>query len=72
MALLWMDAEGNGISVVETAAEARRKIEAKPYDEQPQLVEFLVDGGDKDNWRMIYVDRDSIYAVEQGTGANSD
>jgi len=72
MALLWMDAEGNGISVAETAAVSRRRIEDADRDDE-HFVEFTVDGGtQEDSWRTIYIDRDCIYAVEQGAGVDSD
>lgn len=70
MALLWMDAEGNGISVSETAAVARNRVEAADRDDE-HFVEFTVDGGGEDNWRTIYVDRDTVYAIEQGTGVSN-
>lgn len=67
MALLWMDADGNGISVAETASEVKRRVEE---EDAPRFIEFTVDtGGEEDPWRSIYIEHDCIYAIEQGAGS---
>lgn len=64
MAFIWLDAEGAGVPVQETAAEVCRMLEE---DEAQMFVELLFDGGGND-FHTIYVDKASIVAVETGRG----
>jgi hypothetical protein len=79
MALIWMEQSGDGVSVVETAAEVIRKLEDEPedVDERKQYICFTLmpaedEPDDVDPWRNIFIDRDSVYAVEQGQGHNTE
>ncbi|HEX5369111.1 MAG TPA: hypothetical protein VFY10_06815 [Dehalococcoidia bacterium] len=69
MAFIWMSADGeDGISVSETAAEVARKLE----DDDTRFIELTHADDDEGAWRKVYVDRDSIFAFEQGTGQSDD
>lgn len=65
MAYVWLDTEGNGITVQETAADVHRKVE----EEEGCYVALFREQEDGESWRTIYVYKDSIYAIEQGAGA---
>ena len=66
MAFIWLDSEGEGVTVQETASEARRKIEE---DDEPGFAELLLDPGDGEpGFRTIFIDKASIIAIEQGAG----
>jgi hypothetical protein len=64
MAFVWLDAEGAGVPVQETAAEVCRLLEEDP---EQMFVELLFDGGEND-FHSIYVDKASVVAVEVGRG----
>lgn len=69
MAFLWTSPDGeSGISVAETAKEARDRLED---EDTGRFVEFTIasDETDEDPWRKIFVCHEDIYAVEQGVGA---
>jgi hypothetical protein len=68
MAFLWLSADGDtGVSVSETAKEARDKLED---DDTGCFVEFTLvpDEDDEHPWRKIFVCHSVVYAIEQGVG----
>lgn len=71
MAFIWLDTEGNGVVVQETAAEVRRKIEDE--DDDTSLIEFLRDteGGDEEAFRSIFISYEHIVAIETGRGVGA-
>lgn len=69
MAFIWLNPEGEGVAVQETAAEARRRIE----DEDSRFVGFLLDPCDgTEPYKTVYVERASVYAIESGRGVLED
>lgn len=68
MAFIWLDTEGNGVVVQETAGEVRRKIEDE--DDDTRFIEFLRDteGGKGEAFRPIFLSYDQIIAIETGAG----
>lgn len=67
MAFIWLDTEGNGVVVQETAAEVRRKIEDE--DDDTRFIEFLRDTEtDEEAFRSIFLSYENIVAIETGAG----
>jgi len=69
MAFLWLSSDGeSGVSVSETAKEARDKLED---DDTGRFVEFTIvpDEADEHPWRKIFVCHSDVYAIEQGVGS---
>lgn len=67
MAFIWLDTEGNGVVVQETAAEVRRKIEDE--DDDTRFIEFLRDAEtDEEAFRSIFLSYENIVAIETGAG----
>lgn len=65
MAFIWLDAEGNGIGVSETVEHVGRLfMDALPGE----LLRFT----HTDNDGPVFIDRDRIFAVEPGHGADDD
>lgn len=66
MAFVYIDAEGNGFSIQETAAEFINRVEGD--DEQLFVPALKATNEDEDPWRRVYIDKASIIAVEVGAG----
>jgi len=65
MAFIWIDTDGNGISVTETA----RAMVARFEEDGGQFIEATAAGdGEDDPWRTIFIDKVSIIAIESGPG----
>lgn len=67
MAFIWLDSTGEGISVQETASAIKNRFED---DDGEQFFEALVATDDEEEpYRRIYIDKESVIAIEQGAGA---
>jgi hypothetical protein len=65
MAFIWLDTEGNGLAVQETARTMKDRFE----EDEGMFLEALIATGTEENpWRTIFVDKASVVAIESGSG----
>lgn len=69
MAFIWLDTDGNGLAVQETARTIKDRFE----EDGGMFLEALIATGTEENpWRTIFVDKASVVAIESGGGRVED
>lgn len=65
MAFIWLNPNGDGPVVQETAAEVARRLEAS----DDRFVEFILDPlDDTAAYKPIFIEKEAVWAIESGRG----